>query len=80
MLLRCVDPATALLCADDISEPRDDDDELNDSNVQQLHLLPWFHGLQMENYLMRCDFILKAKALMAYDTKVVVELVELFSL
>ena len=48
--MRCIDPANATLLAGNERSP------LDESNAGEL--VPWFHELQMDNYLSRCDDIL----------------------
>ena len=48
--MRCIDPANATLLAGNKWSP------LDESNAGEL--VPWFHELQMDNYLSRCGDIL----------------------
>jgi hypothetical protein len=58
LFLECIDPSRGALCEDlsyyDIPH---ENDALAESSVEVL--VPWFHELQMDRYLMKCDDILR---------------------
>ena len=52
LVMKCMDPANATLL------PGNEESPLDESNVAELG--PWFHELQIDNYLSVCDSILAA--------------------
>lgn len=52
LVMQCMDPANATLLPDHEQSPLD--------KTNAAELVPWFHELQMDNYLSKCDSILAA--------------------